>query len=368
MKKRKDGRYQRRFTVSGIHCVVMGRNKAELDAKEYKKRQEIESGRATRENPTLDEYFNKWIDAKRGTAKDATLFNYTRTYGVMSRMELPNTGKKLGAMRLKEVLPDDIRALQSEMAKTLNTNTINERLSLLSCIFYGAIEERRIDFNPCKPVKALKRKEKTARETVHRALTKQEVDAFMSKAKDSYYYDVYRLALATGLRVGEIGALTNRDIHDGFIWVNKTITKAETGGKIIGDTPKSKSGIRKIPLNDDIRRILEHQKSMNALLYGNVVSMDSLIFRSFTGGFINDVGIIRNMRKLCKEAGVEYFTMHAFRATFATRCIECGINPKTVQSLLGHSNFNITMSLYGHTHDDTKIEAMETLQRYANMG
>ena len=53
--------------------------------------------------------------------------------------------------------------------------------------------------------------------------------------------------------------------------------------------------------------------------------------------------------------------MHAFRATFATRMIEAGANPKTLQELLGHAHYDLTMSLYGHSMDESKIEAMNKI-------
>ena len=61
----------------------------------------------------------------------------------------------------------------------------------------------------------------------------------------------------------------------------------------------------------------------------------------------------REIKRICKVIGIEEFTMHGFRATFATRCIEAGMNPRTLQELLGHTNFNLTMSLYGHVVNDT---------------
>ena len=69
--------------------------------------------------------------------------------------------------------------------------------------------------------------------------------------------------------------------------------------------------------------------------------------------------IDREIKRICKDVNIEHFTMHAFRATFATRAIESGMNPKTLQEILGHSNFNLTMSLYGHCLMDTKKQAMD---------
>ena len=69
----------------------------------------------------------------------------------------------------------------------------------------------------------------------------------------------------------------------------------------------------------------------------------------------------REIKRICKTAGIQYFTMHALRATFATRAIEQGINPRTIQELLGHADYAITMNLYGHVLDETKAEAMQII-------
>lgn len=92
-----------------------------------------------------------------------------------------------------------------------------------------------------------------------------------------------------------------------------------------------------------------------------MVSMDDLIFKAPERGLLMATPLDREIKRICKVAGVEPFTMHAFRATFATRAIENGMNVKTLQEILGHSNFNITMSLYGHCLTDTKQAAMDTM-------
>ncbi len=70
----------------------------------------------------------------------------------------------------------------------------------------------------------------------------------------------------------------------------------------------------------------------------------------------------REINRICKRTGIEKFTMHALRATFATRCIEQGMDFKSLQEILGHSDYGLTMNLYGHVVDDTKRKAMERLK------
>ena len=62
---------------------------------------------------------------------------------------------------------------------------------------------------------------------------------------------------------------------------------------------------------------------------------------------------------VCRRLKMERITSHAFRDTFATRAIESGMNPKTLQSILGHASIKMTMDLYAHVMEDTKIEEMQ---------
>ncbi|MCF0229463.1 MAG: tyrosine-type recombinase/integrase [Parasporobacterium sp.] len=68
------------------------------------------------------------------------------------------------------------------------------------------------------------------------------------------------------------------------------------------------------------------------------------------------------MSRICKDAGIERFTCHAFRATFATRFIEQRPHDyKVLQEILGHANIKITLNLYTHVMKDSKVRAMEDL-------
>lgn len=63
--------------------------------------------------------------------------------------------------------------------------------------------------------------------------------------------------------------------------------------------------------------------------------------------------------KLCDKVGIKRFSMHILRHTFAIRCIEAGMMPKTLQKILGHSNIGITMNLYVHITEDGKHKEIE---------
>ena len=265
-KKRNDGRLQRAFTFNGKRYFVYGHSKQELDEKEYQKRAELKSGKEQHDNPTLNQYHEKWTEARRGSIKESTLRCQGFQYNACAIVFIETAGRKLEEMRIKEITVDDLREVQKSLLVTRTTQTTNDSLSHLSHIFHDAVRERRIDYNPCTLIKPLKRTEPRARDTTHRALTEQEQITFFEAAKDSFYYDVFRLAILTGMRCGEIGALYVSDVYDDMLHISRTITKTEAGGYMIGDTAKTDYGRRTIPLNDDIREVIEHQRSIVSIV------------------------------------------------------------------------------------------------------
>lgn len=363
-KKRANGLLQKSFRVKikGVskQFVVYGRTEAELSEKEAAKRAEIERGTDRCENPSLNQFFERWSESRNGTVKESTARTQQKYFGIMARITL-SYGVAFGDIKLKEIDTEAIREVQKELRKNHTTQTTNDYIALLKHIFSDAMKERIIDFNPCCPLNNLKRTEEAARDTKHRALSIEETKAFFDceRCKKSYYYNVFRFAINTGLRSGEIGALKYSDITKDGIKIERTITRTETGGYTVGESAKTKAGRRTIPFNDQIRSIIQEQKEINNMLDGNVLSLDSLLFKAPERDLLMATPIDREIKTICKAAGLEPFTMHAFRATFATRCIESGMKPRTLQELLGHTNYNLTMSLYGHCLEDTKKSELE---------
>ena len=364
MKKRADGRYQHTFTYKGKRYSVYGYSKQECTQKEHEKRLELESMRESRVNPTLDEYHERWTEARRGSVKESTLRCQYFQYESCANVRISTTGLRLGDMKLKEISPDDIREVQRELAGGANrSQTVNDKIAVLSHLFNTAVKERVLDYNPCAPVTPLKRTETRARDNIHRALTQEEQEAFFKAAETSFYYDVFRIAVLTGMRCGEIGALYLSDISGDMIHVERTITKTETGAYRVGEDTKTWQGKRTIPLNDDIRAVIEHQKQINRMLDGDkITSINERIFKAPERGLLMATPADREIARICRRTGIEKFTMHALRATFATRAIEQGVAPRTLQELLGHADYSLTMNLYGHVVDDTKQAAMEQIK------
>lgn len=362
LKKGADGRYSRGFRLNGKYYNVKARTPEELTRKETELRERIEKGLDRRKSPTLDEYHETWNNNRVDIVKESTLRCQIFQYNNCANVIISTTGKRLGDMKLKEIMPDDIREVQAALKENHKSQGVNDNINVLSHVFADAVRERVIDYNPCSPVHSLKCREEKGRDTIHRALTDSEVNTFLEAAQDSFYFDCFRIMLFTGMRVGEVGALYISDIKDGEIHVERTITKTSTGGYMIGESAKTAAGRRTIPLNGTIKEIIEHQKAINKMLDGDkVVSFTDTIFKAPERGLLKSTPLNREIGRICKKAGIQHFTSHAFRSTFCTRMIASGAPFKAVQEIMGHTDVKITLGLYGHARQEDKIEAMSRI-------
>lgn len=199
-----------------------------------------------------------------------------------------------------------------------------------------------------------------------RVLTKEEQAIFMEYAKDSYLYNMFALALRTGLRRGEILGLKLSDMDKvaGVLRIQRTL-KYTDGRGFFENTPKTATSKRDIPLTKDIMAIIEREKQA----YGSkILRMDGYIFHLHDGTPISERRLATEIDKIVKKingAGVSFerFSPHCFRHTFATRAIESGMNPQTLKSILGHSTLSMTMDLYSHVLPTTKAEEMELIAK-----
>lgn len=185
------------------------------------------------------------------------------------------------------------------------------------------------------------------------------------------------LALATGMRVGEICALSERDIdlESKFLYVRKTVKRKTAKKKDlekdpsllktrleIQPFPKTSSSVRSIPLHDKvIEKYNQHLKRVQE--EREIIKVEeqykNQIFISPSGKVCEPDYVTAIFGRLLKKAGIEHINFHALRHTFATRSLEAGMDIKTLSTILGHSDVQITMNTYCHVLDTHKQKAME---------
>lgn len=364
-KKRADGRISRSFTYDGKRYYIYGHDNNELYEKEKAKRAALEAGTEERTNPKIDKYYEYFTEVRRGSVRESTIRCQYFQYRTAATVVMDGNGKKFGDLHIMDITPKDMQHVQQTLSGSgRTTETVNNIMAHLKHVFNAAVRDETIERNPCACIVNLKRTEKPARETIHRALTQEETEKFFAAAKDrnSPYYNLFCMMIQSGMRVGEIGALTPFDIDEraGLIHVRRTITRDEYSRYILGDAVKTEAGRRDIPVTEGMREAIKNQRVFNRMLHGNK-NLET-VFVSPEGTLLRDYTVDREMKRICKEAGIERVTSHAFRATFATRFIEQRPEDyKALSEILGHSNISITLNLYTHVMEERKREAMRNV-------
>ena len=356
-KKRSDGRYQIRFTVDGRRFSVYGKTLKEAREKADDKRHEIkEHGISSNSKISVQKYFEYWIQSKTGTVKDATIVQEKASFAAVLAL--------IGNKKLSSIDCIAAKSVQAQLSASVSPSTVNYKMMILYSVCKAAVYDGILHDNPCKGVKPLRVTRRPARETIHRSLTKNELQAFFDACQNTcgdWYLELFRFLPYTGCRFGEATALqwSDIDLKNGMIHINRTVTRGEDGKRTTG-APKTQRSKRDIPLNASIESVLKKQKKQLADRFGKVTPL--FVFVSPKGETVWASTINRQIRKSCEAIGLEVFSVHAFRDTFATMAIRQGMQPNTLKELLGHSSFSMTMDLYTHVLEDQKREEMEKIQ------
>ena len=324
---------------------------------------------ATSPDMTVDAWFNRWLKDVVGNRAPNTLRNYRERYE-------HNVQPFIGSMLLRDVKPMDCQMILNAMESDYAGSTIRQTYMTMGTFFKSAKDNGFIDRHPMdgvrytKPVRAV--------DDIH-FLTVDEQKRFLEAAKSSHNYAQYALILETGLRTGEMIGLT----WDAIDWEKRTLTVNKTlefrykQDEWRAGPPKTESSYRTIPLTDtayDILRIIydtrEYRNESNGLStvltfmdrktgQKRKLVMRDLVFINWrTGMPAKNSSYDTHLYKLCDEAGIKRFCMHALRHTYATRAIESGMQPKVLQKLLGHASSKTTMDRYVHATDDSMQKAV----------
>ena len=316
----------------------------------------------TREQTPL---FSDWLDTwlTQYKANSITPSTYESYQGFIEQHIKP----ALGNILIGEITADQIQQLLNNKQKVgarkdgrtgaLSTSSVMKIKIIINASLKQAVKNHLISSNPTEAVTPPKM---TRREI--RVLTPEEQDKFMNALKGHRLEALFKLALATGMRKGELLALTweKVDFEDNTISISKTAKRVrnqetmkssiEVGG------PKSKSGYREIPMLPSVAPILSkhyilQQKEQKEA--GSAYNQLGIVFCSKVGTYIEARRINSTLEKILKQAGVEHINFHALRHTFATRALENSVPAKVVQKMLGHADVSLTLNTYTHVLKET---------------
>lgn len=360
-----DGRAQR--------VRVYGPTRAAARDKLTKARERIESGAPARDTAMP---VAAWLAHWRATTlaasdrKQAT----KALYGNLARLHLEP--EPFGAIRLDKLRPSDIEKLILTMrartkpgpkvadgvpgppVRALSDSTIRSTYAVLRAALDGAVRDGLLAKNPAA---AVKRPGVERAEAKH--LNQTAVAQVLAAAEGSRYHPALVLIAATGLRRGEVLALTweRVDLDAGTLKVLATIGRID--GQLVITAPKTERSRRTVPLSPPVVELLRKHKAAQAaerLRAGNQWQDSGLVFTTELGGPVDPRNLLRVVEVAAKAAGVTT-DLHTIRHSAAVAWLEAGVHIKAVADLLGHSSVAITGDIYGHTSDDTARAAVDKL-------
>jgi integrase len=309
-------------------------------------------------NLTVEQYLTSWLaDSVKGTVSRATYDGYRRD---VHHHIIPELGRR----KLKELTPGDIRRLYRKIAeKGLKDRSIEYVHTTLRKSLKAAVVDRLITHNPTDGVKPIKTPTGAAKES--KAFDPNQVKALLDAASGSRFEALYRVAIHTGLRRGELLGLTwtDADLEAGTLTVRRSL---DVDGTF--KTPKTRAAKRTLKLNRQALNSLQtHKAHQNAerLHAGSRWRDHDLVFPNTLGKPMNAGNLYRReFQPLLEKAGLanEGFAIHSLRHTFATTLADKGVHPSTAQKMLGHSDIRMTLAIYTHATDgmqDTATAALE---------
>ena len=323
---------------------------------------------------TVDAWFSFWIENIAGDLAPNTLRNYRERY-------VHNIQPVMGKMMIANVKPMHCKKVFIQMDADYAGSTIRQAYITMGTMFKAAKMNDLIAKHPMDGVRFTK----PVRATDDiKFLTRDEQRVFLETAKRSRNYNQYALILETGLRTGEMIGLTwdAIDFEKRTLTVNKTLEFRHGEQYWRAGPPKTQQSYRTIPLTDRAYEILKgiwdsrpEQKESPTLdktleyidrrtgVSSRLVMRELVVINWRTGEPAKNSSYDTHLYKLCHEAGIRRFCMHALCHTYATRAIESGMQPKVLQKLLGHASIKTTMDRYVHVTAESLDYAIKQFQQ-----
>ena len=340
---------------------------------------------------TLDDIYYRWVQVKRGL-KEVTFNKYKHDYAKYIQ-------PSLGGRKIADLKASDVRAFYVALyeVRRFTVGTIGTIHRILNQLLEFAVDDDLIYKNPAKKAFKTFSSEVEDEPATSKAMTIEEQELFESFLESSRYnrwQPLFTVLLWTGLRAGELTALRwdDIDLEKGIITVDHNLVyygdEQLKNNRSVITTPKTDSGNRIIPMIPKVKKAFLREKQIQELLGEKCTSTidgyTNFIFITRNGGPKHVWGLnnaLKNIVKACnKRVMTEWeeeskakdellvtlpeLSCHWLRHTFATRCCEARLDPKAIQSILGHADYETTMDIYVEATEKYKSQELIYLSDY----
>lgn len=365
--QRKDKRYEARAMVNGVKICLYDMHLPTLKKRfEEEKAKVLRDEKNIRPNLTLKEWFEEWFANHKSQALKSEVSR--KAY----HRKVNNTYiAELGDRKLETITHMNIQNTTNDLVTKFKPRTVREGLGVLRECLDIAVINSLIKSNPCVNI-AINEQNEAMQE--RRVLSSREIKIFLDEVQHEYYNEVYQIMLLTGMRIGELGGLQWQDVdyQAKVIRIRRSLTIGYIEGKKIEylTSPKTSNSYRSIPFFSNVGELFktwkEKQNGYKASLgerWRAKEELGDLVFTTTLGSPVTRYALSHNIEKVLKNINekerynaavegrephlVEHVYPHAFRHTFATLCFEKKLDPITIQRIMGHADYSVTLK---YTH------------------
>lgn len=368
--QRADGRWEARvWLADGRRKCYYGKTRQEVARKLAEGVRDRDKGlpQHSDERLRLSTFLSEWLDGKRATLRPRTFTRYQEL--------LAHVQKALGSQQLTRITPRALQRfygdLQAEkpVGAGLSPTTAHHVHSALRQALASAERQGLLARNPADLVDAPR-----MRQTEMHTLDLAQSRTLLEAARGDRLEGLYALALATGMREGELLALRWRDVDLDVHHLQVKGTLAWRSGQGAGHgfaigQPKTKRSRRRIDLDPETVAALRRHKACQAqerlavgALWGSESHWPDLVFTNEIGGPLDARNLAqRSFNRLLRRAGLPIIRFHDLRHTAATLMLLHGVNVKVVSERLGHSSAAITLDRYSHVLPSMQRDAAQVI-------
>ena len=313
---------------------------------------------------TFKEIYELWYEGYQHTIKESTLLVNQHIFNLLL--------DKLENMQLKKLTLPYCQKIINNYSKSFSLAVLKKIKIYGSMILDYAVKMKVIYSNPMKDVLLPKKKDDITSDDKDKYYSKEELKQFLElveSEQDIKLTAMFRLLAYTGIRKGELQALNWDDIDftNNMITVNKTLA-LNTDKKVVVQTPKSKSSIRSISIDEQTANILKRWKLKQRerfLMVGTRIKKYQPCFtEEITNSYLYLNFMNANLKRICKKNEFKLIKVHGFRHTHCSLLFESGFTIQEVQDRLGHSDLKTTMSIYAHATEKQKDNMADKFAKF----
>lgn len=308
---------------------------------------------------TVGQWLDIWVNEYLQDVKSGTVDAYKSIVKI-------NLKPGLGAVKLAALSTHAIQTLYNHILreKSISEKTMRNIHGVLHKCLQQALELHYIRFNPADGCK-LPRVDKKAIQPLDNSL----IEAFLEAIRGHQWETIYKLALFTGMREGEVLGLTwgNVDFENGTIWIDRQLQKNSATGERRLVTTKNDKGRRITPAPTimDVLRDQRRRQTEWRLQAGQAwENANDLVFMDALGRYLVAQTVYKHYKRIAAQIGIPDARFHDLRHSYAVAALQSGDDIKTVQENLGHHSAAFTLSTYAHVTEQMKRESADRMEQF----